>query len=190
MNDFIISGAKMEAAHLDMEEAVLLWLLRRGGPSKFKEVLLRLEGKGLVSANQVTGAGSKLGRTLFTLDVGKSMTELADSLREIFPEGKKPGTNLYWRGSTMEIELKLKSVFASCPDLVSTVLTDENIIGATKAYVDSFHGNYTYMKVLKYFILKNKIIPGAQIEHQSDLLSQIQNSEQTSREEDWSSRLK
>ena len=34
--------------------------------------------------------------------------------------------------------------------------TDEQILKATQDYVSSFNGNYSYMRVLKYFILKDE----------------------------------
>lgn len=78
--------------------------------------------------------------------------KLANKLREIFPAGKKPGYAYTWRDSESCIVDRLKKFFLKYGDY-----PDDEIIKATKKYVDSFNGNYTYMQLLKYFIWKNKI---------------------------------
>ncbi len=83
----------------------------------------------------------------------QELRELASRMQEIFPEGKKilPGFNSqYWRGNKTEIVSALKRFFVTFDD----GYTNEDIIDATKRYVDSFNGNYTLMRVLKYFIIK------------------------------------
>jgi hypothetical protein len=98
---------------------------------------------------------------------------LADKLRELYPKGKKPGTSYQWRDSTAIIAKKLKTVVK----LYKTSFTDEEAVNATKRYIESFNGNYTYMQLLKYFISKKVIIDGS-IEENSQLLSWIQNKEE------------
>lgn len=95
---------------------------------------------------------------------------LANKLREIFPKGRKAGTTHSWRGSTMEVANKLKSLVVK----YGCMFTEEEAIEAAKSYVAAFNGDYKYMKVLKYFILKTPTING-QVEIQSDLMSYIQN---------------
>lgn len=102
----------------------------------------------------------------------KEYNELADKLREIFPKGRKAGTTHSWRGSTLDVANKLKSLVAR----YGCTFTEEEAIEATKSYVAAFNGDYRYMKVLKYFILKTPIVNG-QVEIQSDLMSYIQNRE-------------
>lgn len=75
---------------------------------------------------------------------------LAIQLRELFPKGVKSGSAA-WRGNLREITLKLQKFFK----LYGNKWTDEQIVAATKRYIESFNGNYTYMRILKYFILKN-----------------------------------
>lgn len=76
---------------------------------------------------------------------------LVNKMRELFPKGMKIG-NAAWRGNIRELKLRMQKFFKLYGDY-----TDENILKATKAYVDSFNGNYTYMRILKYFILKSEI---------------------------------
>ena len=80
-------------------------------------------------------------------------TELARKLREIYPAGRKPGTNYQWRGSTAEIAKKLKTLYVK----YEFEFTEEDAIDATQRYIESFHGDYTFMRLLKYFILKTTI---------------------------------
>ena len=76
---------------------------------------------------------------------------LVNKMRELFPKGMKIG-NSAWRGNVRELKLRMQKFFKMYGDY-----PDEAILKATKAYVDSFNGNYTYMRILKYFILKSEI---------------------------------
>lgn len=80
-----------------------------------------------------------------------SISELASKLREIYPIGKMPGTTYYYKGNLQDIEKKLKSFKKRYGNY-----TDEDIIKATENYIKSFNGNYTYLKLLKYFIWKDE----------------------------------
>lgn len=91
------------------------------------------------------------------------------SLQNIFPEGKKEGTNIYWRGNSSEVRKKLEVFVAKNPHI-----TKDDILDATKRYVKSFNGNYSYMRTLKYFILKNEN-KNVEINYTSDLLTFIEN---------------
>lgn len=97
--------------------------------------------------------------------------DLANKLRELFPEGRKPGTTYSWRGSTIEVSRKLKNLVVK----YGCNFTAEEAIEATKAYVESFNGDYKFMKLLKYFILKTPRNNDGGVEVQSDLMTFIQN---------------
>lgn len=77
---------------------------------------------------------------------------LVGQLRELFPKGIKTGSAA-WRGNVREIKLRLQKFFK----IYENIYSDEAIIEATRKYVESFNGNYTYMRILKYFILKDEI---------------------------------
>ena len=114
--------------------------------------------------------------------------KLASTLMQIFPQGKKEGTNTYWRGNIKDTKLKLKKFFK----LYGTKYSDEQIITATRKYVESFNGNYSYMRVLKYFIWKDMRKQDSEgnfyIEEVSDLATLIENAghEEVLRD-DWTS---
>jgi hypothetical protein len=108
--------------------------------------------------------------------------DLASKLREIFPEGKKNGTCYMWRDSNTIIAKKLKTLVSK----FDYKFTEEQAINAAKEYVKSFNGNYTYMQLLKYFILKQDPITK---EYRSDFMSYIENADQKSINSDWNTEL-
>ena len=97
---------------------------------------------------------------------------LADKLRELFPKGRKEGTNLQWRDSTAIISKRLKTIVKK----YNITFTDEEAIDATKRYIESFNGDYRFMQVLMYFIFKNEIVNGVR-EERSQFMSYLQNKE-------------
>ena len=111
---------------------------------------------------------------------------LADKLRELFPTGRKPGTQLQWRDSTKIIAQRLK-IFVK---KIHVKFTDEQAIEATKKYISGFNGNYQFMQVLKYFIMKAGKEDGTSVVN-SQLLSYMENTDCTDNfSDDWTSTLK
>lgn len=105
------------------------------------------------------------------------LIQLATRLREIFPKGKKDGTNHYWADGVTLIVRRLKLFFKK----YGNKFTDEQIIQAAEKYVQGFNGNYQYMRLLKYFIFK---------EDDSELISYIENAGQEENlRNDWTSSL-
>lgn len=105
---------------------------------------------------------------------------LADKLRDLFPTGRKPGTSLMWKDSTAIISKRLKTLVKKH----GVSFTDEEAIDATRKYIDSFNGNYTYMQVLKYFISKQELKNGSW-EESSQFLSYLANKDQPELGNDW-----
>lgn len=106
--------------------------------------------------------------------------ELAQQLKDLFPKGKKLGTNNYWAEGKALIVKRLKCFFTKYG-----LYSNESIIEATKKYVDSFKGDYAWMKTLKYFIYKEVKGLGGNIESTSDLLTYLENKEEEDLQEDW-----
>lgn len=105
--------------------------------------------------------------------------ELADKLRELYPKGRKEGTSYLWRDSHAKIANKLRTLVKK----YNFKFTDEQAINATKRYIESFNGNYNYMQLLKYFILKKDKDTG---EENSQLMSYIENEDCTdAANDDW-----
>lgn len=115
-------------------------------------------------------------------------TRLAETLIEMFPEGRKAGTTHYWRGNVKDISRRLKKFFKIYGDR-----TDDEIIKATKRYVESFNGNYQYMRVLKYFIWKDQKKMNDEgeiyVDPTSELANILENKEVTYND-DWASVLR
>lgn len=107
---------------------------------------------------------------------------LADKLRSLFPEGRKEGTNLQWRDSTVMICKRLKSLVKK----YGVPFTDEEAVDATKRYVESFRGDTRYMQILRYFLWKNDTRNG---EETSQFLAYLQNKESDSNT-DWTTTLR
>lgn len=123
-------------------------------------------------------------------EIKERAAALAPLLIEIFPKGKKPGTNQYWRGNRVEVTNKLQKFFS----MFGNEYTNEQIIEATTKYVNSFNGNYSFMRVLKYFIWKNVLRIGESvnnIEEVSDLLTFLDNEGQENEiTTDWATELR
>lgn len=113
--------------------------------------------------------------------------ELAKALMELYPKGKKPGTNTYWRGNLKDTKLRLKKFYK----LYGNKYTDTQILEATKKYIED-HIDLSYMRVLKYFIWKDVRKVDSEgvgyIEETSDLASYIENEGQT--EDNWLNEVK
>lgn len=79
---------------------------------------------------------------------------LITKLRAIFPTGMK-SDRYPWKGNMPDLVKTMQKFYA----LYGEKWTEEQIVKATQAYVDSFNGDYTYMRILPYFILKNEKVP-------------------------------
>ena len=120
------------------------------------------------------------------IDKDSEFTELATELREIYPAGRKDGTTYMWRGTTAEVAKKLKTLVVR----YGYTINREDVLKATKEYVNSFNGNYRYMQLLKYFILKSVRDADGNVDIKSELMSLIENSDQIdAQRDDWVSNM-
>ena len=103
----------------------------------------------------------------------------------LYPKGKKEGTNAYWRGNLKDNTLRMKKFFK----LYGNKFTKEDIINAATNYVQSFNGQYGYMRVLKYFIWKDERKTDGEgklyVEEVSDLATYIENAGEEQSKQDW-----
>lgn len=115
------------------------------------------------------------------------LTALATALKAVFPKGKKVGTNYYWADGVALISRRLKLFFKK----YGNTYNDEQIVQAAEKYVQGFNGNYQYMRLLKYFIFKEKVGANGEVEGDSELISYIENAGQEENlSNDWTSTLK
>lgn len=118
-------------------------------------------------------------------DIGRTedeLKELAIKVKDCFPQTKMRDrfgreTPYYYRCNKSEVAKALKRFFTA----YGNDYTDEEIVNATKRYVASFKGNYTGMRLAKYFIMKNPVRQGEDgngyVEQVSDLLTFLENGE-------------
>jgi hypothetical protein len=193
MDKVSINKDVLEKNNLSMNEFLVLLLTYN--KANIQEVKQSLVEKGLADFSVfddelVISSTTKDLITSITIDSDvkvlskdKEFKELADKLKELFPKGKKAGTTYMWRDSTAVIARKLKTLVVK----YDYQFTEEQAIKATKAYVESFNGDYTYMQLLKYFILKS--LPDGEIK--SDFMSYIENEgDENDMGNDWNTSLK
>lgn len=120
------------------------------------------------------------------IDKDSEFIELANELRELYPAGRKKGTTYMWRGTTAEIAKKLKTLVVK----YKYSFTREQVLKATKDYINSFNGNYKKMRLLKYFILKSEKDADDNINVISELMTLIENEGHTeAQRDDWMSTM-
>lgn len=200
---YVISTKALKDKNLKEEEVLVALLIRVC--DDIPGLLERLSNKGYIKKNDdLFGKGYQINETFLNRvraallsndpDVPKEdvLDNLASKLMELYPRGKKAGTTSYWRGNKKEIREKLQKFYK----LYGNKFTDEQIIEATRKYVASFNGNYSYMRVLKYFIIKDEKTENSEgrcsINQVSDLATLIENAgqENGSLDNDWSAELR
>jgi len=192
---YTIDPAVLEKYNITLEE--FLWLFLNRKNVNTKQLTDSLVSKGIVdrsvldSTKPILSDKSSAFISSVLLDSDKSVKnkdaefeELAKEMQELYPKGRKSGTTYYWRGSLIEITKKLKTLVVK----YNIELNKEKILEATKSYVQSFNGDYTKMRLLKYFILKTDRDADGNIEIKSDLMTLVQNSGQEDTDNDWTSR--
>ena len=186
---------------LSLPEVLMITLVRTGVNietllKQMKEKQILIEEHTILGTNLlVTQRWSDLSdRALLSADKSvpdnKRLENLAKSLMEIFPAGKKEGTSQYWKGNLRDNTLRLAKFFK----LYGDKYTDEQMIEAAKNYVSSHNGKYQYMRVLKYFIWKDTRKVNSEgegyIEEVSDLAAFIENAkDEKNLKDDWMSTM-
>ena len=121
-----------------------------------------------------------------SVDDDTKITELATKLKELYPKGKKEGTNQFWADGVSIIVKRLKIFYKKYG-----FYDNDTIIKATENYIKSFNGDYRFMKTLKYFLWSEKVNKAGEVEPTSDLLTYIENaSEIDELSDDWLNELK
>lgn len=187
-----ISDDLLDRNSLSLEE--LLYLILLDNQAVEETIAASLELKGWLHDGHLTEESrQRLASVLYNEEEKPSadlrIDILTEQLMRIFPKGKKEGTPYYWKGNRKEIKEKLKKFFVYFGD----TYTDAQILSAAQRYVDSFNGNYRFMRLLKYFIWKNDTkltTEGRTVEQVSELASYIENAgTESSHNEDWTSCL-
>ena len=121
-----------------------------------------------------------------SVDDDTKITELATKLKELYPKGKKEGTNQFWADGVSIIVKRLKIFYKKYG-----FYDNDIIIKATENYIKSFNGDYRFMKTLKYFLWSEKVNKAGEVEPTSDLLTYIENAGEIDElNDDWLNELK
>ena len=121
-----------------------------------------------------------------SVDDDTKITELATKLKELYPKGKKEGTNQFWADGVSIIVKRLKIFYKKYG-----FYDNDTIIKATEDYIKSFNGDYRFMKTLKYFLWSEKVNKAGEVEPTSDLLTYIENAGEIDElSNDWLNELK
>lgn len=198
---FTIDEDACKKVNLSVPEALMILIVKTG--ANLKELLDKMKEKQML-VEESTLLGTSLLVTQRWNDLcdsallsadneipkGDRLNKLAKSLMEVFPEGKKEGTCQYWRGNIRDVTLKLQKFFK----LYGNRYSDEQIVTAAQRYVTSHNGKYQYMRVLKYFIMKNEKKVDSEgvgyIEEVSDLAAYIENAgHENDLRDDWMSTM-
>lgn len=161
----------------------------------FEQVGWRLTNKGCEVIDSVLMDSDKVQESQDRL------IKLATNLKSVFPKGKKDGTNYYWADGVALIVRRLKLFFKKYGETFKLTyeeefnsmsseeferFVDEKIITAASKYVEGFNGNYHYMRLLKYFIFKEKLGVNKEIEGDSELISYMENAgQEDTLKNDW-----
>lgn len=177
-----INSKVLEEYNLTFGEFLVMLIGYYG--TNYEEYYDRLVEKGLVDANLfkkcsiVLSNNSKnmVAEILMKSDdkaiqSGIDFEDIAKSMMQCYPDGIKAGTTYQWQGTVEEIAQKLRTLVVKYDFL----FTKEEAIDATKEYVNSFKPPYTYMQLLKYFILRTDLGKGGHMEINSDFMSIIEN---------------
>lgn len=167
-----------------------------------REILIRPNEKAPLITYLVTQHWSDVLDEIISDSSGKveksdeELLELAKKMRELYPQGKMKDrygrmTPYYYRCNNSEVVKKLKKFFT-----IFGNVPDEDILDATKRYVASFQGNYTGMRLIKYFILKDDVKPSedgtGHVEQISDLATFLENKESEEEgvnNDEWTSKM-
>lgn len=91
---------------------------------------------------------------LMKLEDADFFTELAKRLRELWPPGEKDG-KYPWRDSVENLSKRLKALW-SLRNLKGYSI--EQCLSVARRYLAQFEQNVKYMRILKYFILKQSSV--------------------------------
>lgn len=188
---YVIDEGVAKKHNLSIAELMLLAAIQQcSQPLKLiaelteKECLVEVEGNYYVTQHWADEVSSVLLESDETVPKQDRVLTLVQRMKEYFPKGLKVGSAA-WRGNDRELSLRMKKFFKLYGDKWS----DEQILAATKEYVESFNGDYRFMQILKYFILKSKKIEteeGSYVEDTSALASFLEKGEQgVEVKQDW-----
>ena len=194
--NFNVNQSILDKYQISLEEFLVLYLNSKN--VDIKKCSESLVNKGFAEENSFSEGqliiSSNIKELIFSvlidsdkkvLDKDEEFIALANELRELYPTGRKEGTTYMWRGTAAEVAKKLKTLIVK----YGYKFTREQAIKATKEYVSSFNGNYTKMRLLKYFILKLEKDMDNNVNIISEFMSLIENENDILETNNWKEEL-
>lgn len=172
----IVIDEKSCKKHKMTDQEILIALAVRAG--KYEEVVQNMLNREILVKDKgqlkITQRWSDVADEIIA-DSSNEISEerleaLANKLKECFPQGRTPDKKYIYRCNKKEIMQSLKKFFNQFGNY-----TDDEVIDAAKRYVASFRGNYAFMRIVKYFIIKDLRRDGGDII--SDLATFLENKE-------------
>lgn len=171
---------------LSFEETLILFLVTHN--PDFKITINTLRDRGLLQSQNGKYIISDLAKASLCRIMVESgnidearLNNLAVEMQKCFPQGKPQGSVNYFRANKREIVFQLQKFFIQYGDY-----SDEDILTATKSYINSFHGNYRYLPIITNFILKTTKtldeMGNPVIKQSSQLATQLENKQQEEEE--------
>jgi hypothetical protein len=149
----------------------------------YKHLCYSLLEKGKIALAENCVQEKKVLKRAVTKSIKDRCDALAIKLMEIYPMGKKPGTNTQWRGYKGGISERLQKLI-----IAGNEFTDEEAVAATKSYVTGFNGMYTTMRCLPYFLGKKELV-GGEVKNSCDFMTFVEdirnNPQQINVSKDW-----
>jgi len=191
---YVIDESVVEKSKLTLPEVFAMLLVKTGANVKetFSDLLKKegvvlspTEGKYLATQRWSDMCDNILLSSEKTIPTDEELLPLVEKLMSIFPQGRKPGTSYYYKCNQKEVSSKLKIFYK----IYGVKYTEEEIVEAARRYVDSFNGDYTFMRILKYFIWKKDKEQGETSELATFLENAGQEDEDTT-DNSWVNELK
>lgn len=183
--------------HLTLEETLLALAIRKINNLtetlkllENREVIVLKDNQYIVTQHWSDELDELICNSIQAVDNEERLDNLALQMQNLYPAGKMPNSSYYYRCNKAEVKRKLKKFFITFGNY-----SDKEILEATQRFLNSFHGDYTYLPLIKYFILKNKPVLGedgiAHAELQSPLATYLENKEESTVDsDDWLSTIK
>lgn len=157
---YTIDEEELNKQNMDFDEFILLSYLVFVSNNK-KSKMESLKDKGFITFNKKNGFVTEAGMEVIKgILLGKEIKikpnedrclALARRINEEFPKGKMPGGSYYFRCNDKDVAKKLESFFEKYGDY-----PDEDIIAATRKYVEIKSQDMSRMRMSKYFIWKDE----------------------------------
>lgn len=144
----IIDENKCLKKNLTLQETLIAAAISMGN---YNQVVQNMINRGITDGNKLLTTWEDTTNTLLGFNEEEHLKRLASEMQQCFPKDKVPGTAYYYRCNIREIVLKLKKFFE-----IYGEYPDDKIVNATKKFIASFGGDYRFLPLIKYFILKNK----------------------------------